>query len=292
MLDFRIETFLCVCKHMSYTKAAEELRMTQPGVSQHIKYLENHYGDKLFIYRNRTLTLTEAGTRVRDAMISINHDSMHLKKTIRDNSMKIHTVKFGATLTIGEFMLPVKIIEFLKANPQTQIEFIIGDTKELLRMLEDGIIDFAIVEGYFQKGQYESIVVSNEEYVLVCGKDYPLKDGIQLEDLFSQSLIVREDGSGTKEILERFLSEKGYSISDFKKLSTVNSIHVIKQLVEQGCGISFMYEIAVRKELEEGKLRTIQIPGFKISHEFNYIWRKHSVFDEYYKSLFSSIYRK
>ena len=54
MLDFRIETFLCVCKHMSYTKAAEELRMTQPGVSQHIKYLENHYGDKLFTYRNRT----------------------------------------------------------------------------------------------------------------------------------------------------------------------------------------------------------------------------------------------
>ena len=292
MLDFRIETFLCVCKYMSYTKAAEELRMTQPGVSQHIKYLENYYGGKLFTYKNRTLTLTEAGIVLRDAMISINHDNMHLKKTIKDHSTNINTIKFGATLTIGEFMLPLKIIDYLKENVNTQIEFVIEDTKELLTLLEDGIIDFAIVEGYFQKSEYESIIVSNEEYVLVCGKDYPLEDTITIEELLTHKLIVRENGSGTKEVLERYLSEKGYSFSDFANLSTINSIHVIKQLVEQGCGISFLYEIAVRKEIEEGKLRKIKIPEFNIHHEFNYIWRKNSVFDEYYRSLFSSIYKK
>lgn len=275
---------------MSYTKAAEELSMTQPGVSQHIKYLENYYGDKLFSYMNRTLALTEAGKVLRDAMISIKHDNMHLKKTIRDHTTKINTIKFGATLTIGEFMLPLKITDYLKDNENTQIEFVIADTMELLTLLEDGKIDFAIVEGYFRKSEYEFITVSNEEYVLVCGKDYSLEKTANIESLFTHNLIVREDGSGTKEILERYLLEKGFSISDFTHLSTINSIHVIKQLVEQGCGISFMYEIAVRKELEDGKLRKISLPDFYISHEFNYIWRKNSVFDEYYRSIFSSIY--
>lgn len=71
MLDFRIETFLCVCKYLNYTKAAEELNITQPGVSQHIKYLENFYGDKLFTYSNKILTLTEAGEKLKNAMLSM-----------------------------------------------------------------------------------------------------------------------------------------------------------------------------------------------------------------------------
>ncbi len=291
MIDFRIETFLCVCKHMNYTKAAEELRITQPGVSQHIKYLEDYYGDKLFTYSKKILKLTHSGVILRDAMISIKHDNLHLKKLIIEQANESKTIKFGATLTIGEFFLPYKLINYVKQNSHIQIEFIISNTKELLSMLEDGTIDFAIIEGYFQKNEYDFITVSNENYVLVCGNDYPLKSVSNFAELFSHNLIVRENGSGTKEILERYLSDNGYSFSDFAKKSTISSIHVIKQLVENNCGISFMYEIAVRKELEEGKLRKIEIPEFDICHEFNYIWRKNSVFRDYYQLLFGSLIR-
>ncbi|MDF2472778.1 MAG: LysR family transcriptional regulator [Anaerocolumna sp.] len=289
MLDYRIETFLCVCKHMNYTKAADELKITQPGVSQHIKYLENYYGDKLFFYSNKKLTLTHTGLELRDAMISVNNDNMHLKNVIKERTTGNKLIKFGATLTIGEFFLPTKISDFLRNNPQTLIDFTIGNTKELLDLLEDGKIDFAMVEGYFKKSGYESRVISNEKYVLVCANDYPLEKVDNFKELFMHKLLLREEGSGTKEILERYLSNHGYAFSDFTSVSIINSIHVIKQLVESGYGISFLYEIAVIKELKEGKLRVVPIAEFDLYHEFNYIWRKNSAFSEFYQTIYHSL---
>lgn len=291
MLDFRIETFLYVCKHMSYTKAAEELNITQPGVSQHIKYLENYYGDRLFRYSNKSLELTQAGMELRNAMISVKHDNILLKRMIQERNTERNTIRFGATLTIGEFLLPEKLIGFIKGNKTMHVDFVIADTKELLSFLEDGSIDFAVVEGYFQKNKFDFITVSKEPYILVCGRDYPLKDEVDFCELFIHNLIVREDGSGTKEILERYLSDKGYSISDFARASTISSIHIIKHLLENNCGISFMYEIAVKEELQSGALRKIEMTDLPLYHEFNYIWRKNSVFKEYYQSLFPLIIR-
>ncbi|MGB4660970.1 MAG: LysR substrate-binding domain-containing protein, partial [Mobilitalea sp.] len=133
------------------------------------------------------------------------------------------------------------------------------------------------------------ITVSNEKYVLICSEDYPLKNIGDFKELFSHNLIVREDGSGTREILERYLSDQGYSFKDFMSISTIGSIHVIKELVEKKCGISFLYEIAVKKEIEEGKIRVIKLPDCNMYHEFNFIWRKNCVFHEYYQSLYSSL---
>lgn len=289
MLDFRIETFLCVCKYMNYTKAAAELNITQPGVSQHIKYLENYYGDKLFCYSNKSLELTQAGVQLRDSMISIKRDNILLRRMIGEGAEAMRSIRFGATLTIGEFMLPENLSRFIRENKDVYVDFKIADTRELLDLLDDGSIDFAVIEGYFQKSQYDFMTVSREPYILVCGKDYPLGDRIRLEELFNHKLIVREDGSGTKEILERYLPDKGYSIDDFKSSLTVSSIHVIKNLLLNNCGVSFMYEIGARKELRDGTLRKIEIPDFPLYHEFNYIWRRNSVFKEYYQSLFPLI---
>lgn len=290
MLDFRIETFLCVCKHLNYTKAAEELNITQPAVSQHIKYLENYYGDKLFTYSNKILTLTRAGEELKNAMLSIKHDNIYLKNKIAEQASEVNSIKFGATLTIGEFLLPRKLMNYTEENSKTQIEFLIANTQELLSLLEAGIIDFAVIEGYFEKSQYEYITVSNENYIAVCGNDYPLYSVSNFNELFSHKLLVREDGSGTKEILERYLSENGYSLTNFLNTSIISSIHVIKEFLLNNYGISFIYEIAVKKELSEGTLRQISIPGFQLHHEFNYIWRKNSVFENYYKELFNSIF--
>jgi DNA-binding transcriptional LysR family regulator len=274
---------------MSYTKAATELKMTQPGVSQHIKYLEIYYGDKLFCYSNRKLTLTQAGNDLKEAMISIKHDNLHLRSKIIDRSRNLNVIKLGATLTIGEFVMPQKIANYMKKIQNTQLDLTIANTKELLTLIDDGVIDFAIVEGYFEKSEYEYITVSNEKYILICGQEYPLNCVPTIEELFLHNLIVREDGSGTKEILERYLSENGYSLSDFTCMSTVGSIHVVKKLVENNCGITFLYEIAVRKELEEGKIRVVDVPEFNLYHEFNFIWRKNSVFRDYYQEIYTSL---
>jgi DNA-binding transcriptional LysR family regulator len=274
---------------MSYTKAAEELHITQPGVSQHIKQLENFYDAKLFSYNNKTLELTAAGKELKNAMLSIKHDNLHLKEKIVEKSLGTKTIKFGATLTIGEFFLPIRLINYLKKNPSVNPEFYIANTQELLAKLDDGVIDFAFVEGYFHKSEYEFITIKKENYIAVCGQDYPIGTITHFSDLFSHNLLIREGGSGTKEVLERYLDENGYSVADFLSSATISNINVIKQMLENNYGISFIYEIAVEKELSKGILKQIHIPNFTLSHEFNFIWRKNSIFQDYYKELFHSI---
>ncbi|MDK2807809.1 MAG: LysR family transcriptional regulator, transcriptional activator of the cysJI operon [Clostridiales bacterium] len=290
MLDFRIQTFLCVCKHMNYTKAAKELGITQPAVSQHIRYLEDYYEDILFLYTGKNLTLTAAGKLLLDAMISIHHDELHLKKSLIELKKTTTILRFGATLTIGDYWIPEKLLPYLKQNPSQITELTIANTKELLSLLDAGGLDFAVIEGYFNKQQYEFRTLSKEPYILVCAYDYPLTTIDCLTDLFSHPLLVREDGSGTKEILTRFLSEHGYNLSDFSNVSTINSIHVMKELTREGLGITFLYEAAVKKELQNKTLRKINLLEFHLEHEFNFIVRKNSIFLAFYLSLFEALF--
>lgn len=286
MLDFRIETFLCVCKHLNYTKAAEELSITQPAVSQHIRLLENYYGQKLFDYQNKQLTLTAAGCALKNAMLSIKHDTIHLKKDLLAQEAPMQELNFGATLSLGEFLLPKLLSSYLLAHPQIQINYSIANTSRLLSMLDEGSIDFAFVEGNFPKSDYESILLKNERFIGVCGTDYPIHEISSIHALFSHKLLLREDGSGTRDILEHHLTQSGYSLSDFASLCKINSPHTILHLLSHGYGISFMYEVAARKQLEDGTLREFAVPGFEIEHELNFIWRKNSIYHSYYQELF------
>ncbi|SFR59516.1 LysR family transcriptional regulator [Anaeromicropila populeti] len=290
MLDFRIETFLCVCKYMNYTKAAEELNITQPGVSQHIHYLEEYYQTKLFQYSNKKLSLTSSGEKLKTSMLSMKHDSIHLKETMSSLESSKKFLKFGATLTIGEFVIPPKLADYMKKNPQVQVEFIIANTQKLLDLLDEGLIEFAVIEGYFSKSEYEFRLVSNEDYIGVCGSAYPIDHITDLSQLFSHNMLLRENGSGTKEILEHYLVEQGYSFTNFEHISQINNLHTIKQLLMQNCGISFMYKIAAQKQLTEGTLKEICISDFHVTHEFNFVWRKNSIYKEHYKQIFYSLF--
>lgn len=285
MLDFRINTFLCVCKHLSYTKAAEELCITQPAVSQHIRFLEDYYGGKLFTYQNRQLELTEAGKALKNAMLSIKHDTIHLKSEIAEAESSIRELRFGATLSIGEFLLPNLLASYLKKHPGIRIHFRLENTGSLLSALDEGSIDFAFIEGNFNKTSYESILVRNDRFIAVCGRDYPLEAAVSLTELFLHPLLLREDGSGTRQILEHALQQAGYAVQSFASVNEINHPHVILHLLSKGCGVSFMYETAARGAIQEGLLKELAVPGLALTHELNFIWRKNSIYDDYYKQL-------
>ena len=158
MLDFRIHTFLCVCRHMNYTKAAAELHITQPAVSQHIRYLENEYHAKLFDYTGKHLILTQAGHILLDAAATIRHDDLILKEKLQELRRSTKIVSFGATHTIGEFMIVDKLAQYLRENQEVLLRLEIADTEQLLQEINDGKIDFAIVEGFFEQKQYETML--------------------------------------------------------------------------------------------------------------------------------------
>ncbi|WP_459478656.1 LysR substrate-binding domain-containing protein [Clostridium saccharoperbutylacetonicum] len=286
MLDFRINTFLTVCEYMNFTKAAEALCITQPAVSQHIKYLETTYNSKLFEYEGKKIKLTKAGKLLYQTSITMKHDEEYLKGKIKEEQLGITSIKFGATLTIGEFILPAKLNSYLNKNKNMKITMIVENTKELLYRLEHGEIDFALVEGYFIKSEYDYVVYSKENYICVTGKNCKLKEQPQvLEDLLGETLIVREKGSGTRDIFEKNLEEQNLTINDFSKVIEIGNINSIKYLVKNNHGITALYEAAVKEELDNGSLQKVEVSDLQKNHNFYFIWRKNSTFEELYLEI-------
>ena len=287
MLDFRVETFLCVCRHMNFTRAAEELHITQPAVSQHIRALETQYHARFFSYEGKKLSLTPAGGLFLRTATTMRHDVRHLKEELAGLQKHRQNIIFGATLTISEYIMPSPLARLLRENPETAVRMLTANTAELLRALDEGEIDFAIIEGFFEKGEYDSLPYLTERYIAVCSPDYRFeKPPAALEDLLCERLLTREPGSGTREILERYLEERNLTIRDFRSVAELGNLNAIKALAEAGQGVAFLYEPTVRRELHEGALREIPLPGCRMSHDFTFLWRKNSVFAEEYRALF------
>ena len=201
MLDFRVETFLAVCQTMNFTRAAEQLHITQPAVSQHIRALEEQYGTKLFRSQGKQLQLTESGRIFFRTAAAMHHDDLRLREAIHQENTR-RRLRFGATLTIGEYIMPDPLLRLLEREPDIQLYMLTANTQELLKLLDQGELDFAIVEGYFDKQAYDSLVYCTQRYIPVCASEYPFSHPVrQMEDLLEERLLVREPGSGTRKVL-------------------------------------------------------------------------------------------
>lgn len=287
MLDFRIDTFLAVCSCMNFTRAAKELNITQPAVSQHIRHLEENYQTKLFQYEGKKISLTKAGELLRNAALTMTHDEKFLQQQMSRAEEDIKRITFGATMTVGEVVMSDIIARYLKEYPDVKLHMEVANTKELLARLDNGGIDFALVEGFFPKREYDFWHYSTEAYIGVCSAGYDFtKSPKKMEDLFGERLLLRENGSGTREVLTRFLDSQNLSTEDFMQTAEIGSLHTIKELVKAGCGITFLYEVAVREELQNKTMKKIELENFHLMHDFTFIWRKGSIYSEMYTALF------
>lgn len=287
MLDFRTETFLTVCQTMNFTAAAKQLNITQPAVSQHIHFLEDQYHTSLFIYRNKQLFLTRSGEILRKHLLTMKNDEKAIFEELKSNFTGIETLSIGVTMTIGEYAIVDKLANFLIHHPEINIHLHYDNTFQLLKLLDHGQISMAIVEGNYPKENYSHKKYSTEDYIAVCAAshhfftDHPHT----VNDLLYERLLVREKGSGTRNILEQSLIARGLHISDFIHYTQVENMHTIIDLLKKDCGISFLYKIAVENELQSGILREISLDDFKMQHDFNIIWEKHSIYTDKYLSI-------
>ena len=286
MIDYRVYTFLTVCREMNYTKASEILNITQPNVTQHIRWLEDHYGRKLFDYHKRKLSLTPAGTLLRDAAAAVVHEEKMLQQQMASGKLESKNFSFGITRSINEGGMKAHIMMLLKEYSGQNVQFYVDNTKNLLERLDNMSLDFAIVEGNFDHNRYDSIVLSKENFIPVCGKDHPLAGSTaKLEDLCATRLIIREKGSGSREILESLLKSRNFTYDDFESVSEIGDISAIKMLLKEGCGITFIYETAVAKELQSGELVRISVEDLTIQHDFTMIWLRTGHFRSVYEKV-------
>lgn len=290
MLDYRAETFLTVCQEMNYTKAADILNITQPNVSQHIKWLEEMYHQKLFIYKGRKLMLTEAGEILKNAITAVRHEDELFRQRLNALNEKRKSISFGVTKSIYEGSMKKNIVSLLEKYAADRLKFSVNNTGGLVEELKSGTLDFAIVEGNFEKELFDSLVLKEDNFIPVCAPDYPFTGTVrELKDLFSETLIIRESGSGSREILAHVLGSRNFDFHSFSAVMEIGEIGAMKALLKAGRGISFLYKTAVEEELEEGTLVEIPLDEIHVRHAFCMIWLKTEQFLDYYRELAAEI---
>ena len=281
MLDYRIDTFLTLCESMNYRKTAEMLHISQPAVTQQIHHLETHYGQKLFQYENRRLVKTEAAAILEQYARAAKLQQQDLLQKLE--SSPIHTLRIGATKTIGDYYLKEDIRRYLQ-SPDNALTLIVDNTEHLLRLLEENELDFSVVEGFFDKTRFDSILLRREPFVGICRKDHPFAGReVTMEELLQQTIIHREAGSGTRAILEQELRGYNESLQRFQRHICISSFNIILDLVKQGFGVSFVYNILADSD---PALAKFSIRGESVVREFNVVYLKYADMGEKIRLFF------
>ena len=281
MLDYRIDTFLTLCECMNYRKTADILHISQPAVTQQIHFLENQYGQKLFAYENRRLVKTEAAAILEQYARAAKLQQQDLLQKLE--SSPIHTLRIGATKTIGDYYLKEDIRRYLQ-SPDNALTLIVDNTEHLLRLLEENELDFSVVEGFFDKTRFDSILLRREPFVGICRKDHPFAGReVTMEELLQQTIIHREAGSGTRAILEQELRGYNESLQRFQRHICISSFNIILDLVKQGFGVSFVYNILADSD---PALAKFSIRGETVVREFNVVYLKYADMGEKIRLFF------
>lgn len=279
-MEQKLESFLALCQTMHYGRAAELLNLSQPAVSKHIQALEAQYGVSLFNYSGRHLQKTAQGEILEQYALSLRYNEESLFAELHAEPKTL--LRIGATKSVGDYILLPEIGKFL-AEPNHRLQLIVDNTEHLLKQLEAGRLDFVVLEGIFDKKKYDWFLLREEPYIGICSKTHPFSGrNVDIEELFSQRLILRENGSGTRKILERGLSQQGYSTEAFADCVCISSFTIIKELVSNGCGISFLYEAVVKEDKRFGRFSCEKLTG---THELNVVYLKNTGAGKYARSF-------
>lgn len=284
MIDRRYKTLAVLAKNLSYTQTAHQLYITQPAVSQQISSLEHELNIQLVSKKGPHVSLTSAGEKLVQYINKINIESTQLLTLLKDNT-QTQTIAVGSTLSLSIFLLPHLLSNLLTEN--IKIKTTIANTNQILAAIRSGKVDFGLVEGNFDKTELDAITIRNEAYVCVT---YPTnlliaQKKITIADLLEQTLLIREKGSGTRDILANWLAVQNYNISDFRHQIEISNPMTVIELLKQKIGVSFMYQSLITDALANNQLVRLPLEGFAINHPINLIYLKDSYFAQTYLTI-------
>lgn len=279
MLDNRLFTFLTLCQTKSFTKTAEKLHITQPAVSHHIKYLENYYQTKLYTYDNRKFRLTHPGSVLYQYVSSVHSDSERIKEQLLLSS-PVKELHLGAEQSAGESFLPYLIIAFMEDHPDYRIRIVSENYDALSRMLHDGELDFFLMDGTVSRTEHKYYELCSTSTICVCSPKHPLANKkVMIDEIYNNTLILGADKTPSRKRLETIFRDNHISTMRFaNRIEISNSLTIVKQLLMQNIGISFLYKSGVAKELKDGTLQQIYIQDYYEFHSYNLISMHNSYF--------------
>ncbi|WP_286230694.1 LysR family transcriptional regulator [Neobacillus mesonae] len=269
-MDQHLEVFVKVVEKENFSKAAEELHMTQPAVSQYIRTLEESVGTRLLERSNKYVRLNKAGEIVYHHAKEIIALYTKMQSLVDDLTKRASgPIAIGASYTFGEYILPHIIAKMQEQFPLINPSIRIQNTKEIIELVKKHQLDIGIIEGLYKQDILNSEVVSKDRMVIVAGPRHPLlsqTEEIKISDLEEETWILREEGSGTREAAENLFDMYEFTP---KKIMVFGSTQLIKESVEAGLGISLLSSWAIKKELTNGYIGIINAKGLPFKRNFS-----------------------
>ncbi|ANH80802.1 transcriptional regulator [Niabella ginsenosidivorans] len=274
MFDFRLQVFRAVAKRLNFTRASEELFISQPAVTKHIRETERHFKTKLFERSGSKIALTPAGELLLQHTEEL--FALYRKMELELSSFTQHhkgKLRVGASTTIAEYLLPPALAAFKKSFKDVSVVLSGGNTEHIEQLLQKNEIDFGMIEGQPKSGLFKYTPFIKDEIVLVAAAKNPIakKQQISLKELQVIPLALREPGSGTLEVIAKHLKSRHIRLSQLNREIQLESSESIKSYIAHSQAASFLSIHTILKELNSGELVIIDVQGLEIERHFQFV---------------------
>lgn len=282
-----LKVFICVCKHGNMTKAAEELFIAQPAVSNTIAEIEKNYNVKLFERINKRLFLTDEGKKLlikAQEVISAFEDFEEQAL----NSSKKPLLKIGSSLTIGKQKLPWLLRKLKENFDDIDFQISINQTSVIESKILNGSLDFAFIQGRPSDPNINSKLVDCNTLIAVCGKKYDMPDTVTLKELCKYDLLLREDESVSREFLDHIFALENIIVTPI--MESISNQALISA-AGQNLGVTIMPEALLTRQLANGGLRKITVLDYEFARNSYIIYHKDKTFTSVKKEIFDFSYK-
>ncbi|MEK7230660.1 MAG: LysR substrate-binding domain-containing protein [Pseudomonadota bacterium] len=262
MADRRLQVFYTVARQLSFTKAAEQLFMTQPAVTFQVKQLEEHLNARLFERSHGGITLTSTGKLVMEYAERILGLSAEMDKRVGELTGAISgPLLLGASTTIAEFILPRVLGEFKAHHPQVQTHMTVANSEIIENHVAEHVIDLGLIESPSRRPGLHIEVCCEDELVMICAPGYKLAGlkSVTPQQIAGEPFISRESGSGTRDFSDNYFQQSGILPEDLNIVMELGSPEAVKGVVETGIGIAIMSRATVAKDLRLGSMVAIPL---------------------------------
>ena len=276
MADRRLQVFHTVARLLSFTKAAETLHMTQPAVTFQVRQLEEHFNTRLFDRTHNRISLTDAGQQVYAYADRIFDLYAEMENSVREMTGELSGVLLiGASTTIAEYMLPALLGDFKNEYPDITIHLKVSNTEGIVSMVENNVIDLGVVEAPVLNRNLMVEVCRMDHLVAIVPHGHALaqEKSVTIERLLEYPYICREEGSGTREVINDYLNAAGLNNANLNISMELGSPEAIKGAVEAGMGVSIVSRATIQKELQLGSLVEVNLDPL-LERPFSFVHQK------------------
>ena len=276
MSDFRLRVFAAVARHLSFTKAGQELFISQPAVTKHIRELEAQYGQRLLERSGSKVLLTEAGRLLLGHADAVAASAQALEEQLhglRDPEEAAGRLRLGASTTFSQYVLPSWLPAFQARYPHVQLTLLSANSERIAEALLRGELDLGFVEGRTKSRDLHYELLLPDELVAVRRPAGQGPTPLPLAEALTHPLVLRERGSGTLEVLEMALRERKIKLNELTVAMYLDSTEAIKSYLEAApAALGFVSRQALARELAAGLLEVVPIAGLALPRQFEAVW--------------------